>query len=84
MDTSYDARDLQMAINYTGQEQAARQLLVRMNTVPIEEVAVMTSLEVYQAIMEEYEMVMSDSENVLLVKKDEMQDFNKIAVMLSR
>lgn len=36
MATSYDARDLGDAINYIGQEQAARRLLVKMNTVPVE------------------------------------------------
>lgn len=55
-----------------------------MNTVPIEQVAVMTNLEVYTAILKKYKVVMSDSENVLLVEKDKMQDFNKVAVLLGR
>lgn len=84
MATSYDARDLADAINYVGQEQAARRLLVKMNTIPVEKIAVMTNLEVYQAILEEYEMVMTDDENILLVKEDKIQDFNKITVFLRR
>lgn len=84
MATSYDARDLEKAINYTGQEQAARKLLVKMNTVPVEQIAVMTNLEVYKEILEKYKMVISNSENVLLVEKDKMQDFNKVAILLSR
>ncbi len=84
MATSYDARDLADAINYLGQEQAARRLLIKMNTVPVEQIAVMTNLEVYKEILEKYKMVISNSENVLLVEKDKMQDFNKIAVLLSR
>lgn len=84
MATSYDARDLEKAINYTGQEQAARRLLVKMNTVPVEQIAVMTNLEVYKEILEKYKMVISNSENVLLVEKDKMQDFNKVAILLSR
>ncbi len=84
MATSYDARDLGDAINYIGQEQAARRLLVKMNTVPVEQIAVMTNLEVYKEILEKYKMVISNSENVLLVEKDKMQDFNKVAVLLSR
>lgn len=55
-----------------------------MNTVPVEQIAVMTGLEVYQAILEEYEMVIANDESVLLIEKDKMQDFNKIAIMLSR
>ena len=84
MATSYDARDLADAINYVGQEQAARRLLVKMNTVPVEQIAVMTNLEVYKEILEKYKMVMSNSESVLLIERDKIQDFNKIAVLLSR
>lgn len=84
MANSYDARDLAEVINYIGQEQAARKLLVKMNTIPVEQIAVMPNLEVYMAILERYKVVMSDSETVLLVEKDKMQDFNKVAVLLSR
>lgn len=84
MTTMYDARDLASKINYTGQEQAARALLVKMNTVPVEQIAVMTGLKVYQAILEEYEMVIANDESILLIKKDKIEDFNKIAVMLNR
>lgn len=44
----------------------------------------MTNLEVYKEILEKYKMVIYNSENVLLVEKDKMQDFNKVAVLLSR
>lgn len=84
MATSYDARDLADVINYVGQEQAARKLLVKMNTVPVEQIAVMTNLEVYQEILEKYKIIMSSNDKVLLVDKDKIQDFNKIAVLLSR
>ena len=84
MATTYDARDLADAINYIGQEQAARRLLVKMNTVPVEQIAVMTNLEVYKEILEKYKIIMSNNDNILLVDKDKIQDFNKIAVLLSR
>lgn len=84
MATSYDARDLADAINYVGQEQAARRLLVKMNTVPVEQIAVMTNLEVYKEILEKYKMVMSNSESVLLIERNKIQDFNKIATFLNR
>lgn len=80
----YDARDLAGKINYMGQERAARNLLLKMNTVPVEQIATMTELDVYEAILEKYEFIVSDSENILLVEKDKLQDFNKIAVWLSR
>ena len=84
MATLYDGIDLARAINYTGQEQAARNLLIKMNTLPVERIAAMTSIDVYAAILEKYEMIMTNDENILLIERDKMQDFNKIAVMLSR
>lgn len=78
------ARDLAGKINYTGQEQAARILLIKMNIIPVEKIAVMTALEVYEAILEKYAFIISNSENILLVEKDKLQDFNKIAVWLNR
>ena len=84
MATSYDGRDLGKIINYMGQEQAARRLLVKMNTVPVEKIAVMTNLEVYEEILEKYEIVMHNSESILLIERDKIKDFNKIAVFLRR
>ena len=80
----YAARDLADKINYIGQERAARNLLVKMNTVPVEQIATMTELDIYEAILEKYKFIISDGEDVLLVEKDKLQDFNKIAVWLSR
>lgn len=84
MANSYDARDLANKFNYRGQEKAARRLLVKMNTVPLEQVATMTDIEVCAAILEKYEFIISNGENILLVEKDSLQDFNKIAVWLNR
>ena len=80
----YAARDLADKINYIGQQRAARNLLVKMNTVPLEQVATMTELDIYEAILEKYKFIISNGENILLVEKDKLQDFNKIAVLLSR
>lgn len=84
MTNLYAARDLADKINYIGQERAARNLLVKMNTVPVEKVATMTELDVYEAILDKYKFIISNSENILLVEKDKLQDFNKIAVWLNR
>lgn len=84
MTNLYAARDLADKFNYTGQEKAARKLLIKMNTVPLEQVATMTTIEVCAAILEKYEFIISTSENILLVEKDKLQDFNKIAVWLNR
>lgn len=84
MTNLYAARDLADKINYIGQERAARNLLVKMNTVPVEKVATMTELDVYEAILDKYKFIISNGENILLVEKDKLQDFNKLAVWLNR
>ena len=84
MTNLYAARDLADKINYIGQERAARNLLVKMKTVPVEKVATMTELDVYEAILDKYKFIISNGENILLVEKDKLQDFNKIAVWLNR
>lgn len=84
MSNLYTARDLANKINYMGQERAARNLLVKMNTVPVEQIATMTELDVYESILEKYKFIVSDGENILLVEKDKLQDFNRIAVWLRR
>ena len=84
MTNLYAARDLADKVNYIGQERAARNLLVKMNTVPVEQIATMTELDIYEAILEKYKFIISDGEDILLVGKDKLQDFNKIAVWLSR
>ena len=84
MTNLYAARDLADKINYIGQERAARNLLVKMNTVPLEQVATMTTIDVYEAILDKYKFIISNGENILLVEKDKLQDFNKIAVWLNR
>lgn len=84
MTNSYTARDLADKIHYRGQEQAARILLLKMNTVPLEKIAVMSDYDVYEAILEKYEFIVSNGEDILLVEKDKLQDFNKLAVWLNR
>lgn len=84
MTNLYAARDLADKINYIGQERAARNLLVKMNTVPLEQIATMTELDVYEAILDKYKFIISNGENILLVEKDKLQDFNKLAVWLNR
>lgn len=84
MTNLYATRDLADKINYIGQERAARKLLIKMNTVPLEQVATMNIIEVCAAILEKYELIISTDENIILVEKDKLQDFNKIAVWLNR
>ena len=69
-----DARELNSHVMYTGMERDAR----------AEDVALMTSLDVFDRLLEKYEVVMCEQEDILLIDKKKMKEFNSMAVYLSR
>ena len=79
-----DSRGLSLRINYLGQERAARKLLLKDKIATAEEIAVMTDVEVYDKLLERYEVVMAENEKILIVAKENVQTFNELAVYLSR
>ena len=79
-----DSRGLASKINYLGQERAARKLLLKDKIATAEEIAIMTDIEVYGKLLERYEVVMTGSEQILIVAKENIQTFNNIAVYLNR
>lgn len=78
------ARDLANKINYTGMERCARRIVLKDNLAKAEDVALMTDFDVYEILLEKYEVVMCASENILLIDKDKMEEFNSMAVYLKR
>ena len=79
-----DARELYNHINYTGMERDARKIVLKNNLAKAEEVAVMANLEVYEILLQKYEVVMCESEDILLVDKEKIKEFNNITAYLSR
>lgn len=79
-----DARELASHINYLGMERNARKIVMKDKLAEAENVALMTSLEVYEVLLEKYEVVMCESEDILLIEKNKIRDFNEMAVYLSR
>lgn len=79
-----DSRGLASKINYLGQERAARKLLLKDKIATAEDIAIMTDIEVYDKLLERYEVVMAESEKILIVAKENVQTFNELAVYLSR
>lgn len=77
-------RDLSQKLNYIGMERAARKLALDDKMATPEEIAIMSELEVCDLIMEKYEIIASESEKLLLIPRDEMEEFEKMAVYLSR
>lgn len=56
-------------------EKGARRLALRDKMAPAEEIAVMSEIEVCDLIVEKYEVVMCESEDILLIPKDKMNWF---------
>ena len=79
-----DGRGLASEVNYLGQERAARKLLLKDKIATAEEIAIMTEIEVYDKLLERYEVMMAESEEILIIAKENVQTFNEIAVYLSR
>lgn len=79
-----DARELNNHVMYTGMERDARAILLKDNLATAEDVALMTSLDVFERLLEKYEVIMCEKENILLIDKKKMKEFNKMAVYLRR
>ena len=79
-----DARELNSHVVYTGMERDARAILLKDNLATAEDVALMTSLDVFERLLEKYEVIMCEKEDILLIDKKKMKEFNKMAVYLRR
>ena len=79
-----DARELNNHVRYTGMERDARAILLNDNLATAEDVAMMTSLDVFDRLLEKYEVIMCEEQNILLIDKKKMKEFNSMAVYLRR
>ena len=79
-----DARTLESKMNYLGMERAARKILINEELATAEEVAVMTCVEVCERLLENYEVVSCEDEDITIVKKEDMKTYNNIVRFLSR
>ena len=79
-----DARTLESKMNYLGMERNARQILIDDKLAKAEEVALMTCVEVCDKLLESYEVVAYEDEDITIVKKENMKTYNDIVRFLSR
>lgn len=79
-----DARTLENKMNYLGMERSARKILIDDKLAKVEEVAVMTCVEVCGKLLETYEVVSCEAEDITIVKKEDMKTYNDIVKFLSR
>ena len=78
------ARELNSHVMYTGMERDARAIILKDNLATVEDVALMASLDVFDRLLKKYEVVMCEQEDILLIDKKKMKEFNSMAVYLSR
>lgn len=79
-----DGKELSESLYYIGMQKDARKLAIKDKMASIEDIAIMTQTEVCDLIVEKYGVVMCEDENILLIPKDKIEEFNKMAVYLSR
>ena len=79
-----NARELNSHVMYTGMEKDARAILLKDNLATAEDVALMTSLDVFERLLEKYEVIMCEQDNILLIDKKKLEEFYKMAVYLAR
>lgn len=77
-------RDLLEKLNYLGMERGVRKLALEEKLVSAEELAVMSTLDVCDLLIKTYEMVYSESEEIGLVRKDMMKEYNKLVKVIIR
>lgn len=79
-----NGRDLNDRLLYAGMVKDARKLAFKDKMATAEELALMSEQEICDLISQNYDIVMSEDEKVLLIPKDKMDEFEKMAVYLCR
>lgn len=78
-----DAKELESKM-LTGMEKAARKILIDENLAKAEDVAMMTRLDVCERLLETYEVVSCEDEDITIVHHKDMATYNSITKLLSR
>lgn len=79
-----NGRDLSDRLPYMGMIRDARKLAIKDKMATAEELALMSELEICDLIVRDYNIIISGDEKVLLIPKDKMDEFEKMAVYLCR
>ena len=79
-----DGRTLESKMRYLGMERNARSILIDEKLAKAEEVALMTCLDVCDKLLEYYEVVACEDEDITIVKKEDLKKYNDIVRFISR
>ena len=71
-----DGRELSSKLNYFGQERCARRILLEDGLATAEQVALMTREEVCGKLLEKYAVVAVESEEISLIDRGFLEEYN--------
>jgi hypothetical protein len=77
-------RELNGRLNYIGMSRAIRKLALDDKLATAEELAVMTEIDVCDLIVKDYVVVYSESDEIGLVRKDMIEEYNTLLKVISR
>lgn len=77
-------RELSDKLNYLGMERGIRKLALEEKMETAEKIAVMSEVEVCDLVSNEYEIVYSENEEIGLVQKDKLKEYESLVKIISR
>lgn len=77
-------RELSEKLNYLGMERGIRKLALEEKMETAEKIAVMSEVEVCDLVSKEYEIVYSKNEEIGLVRKDKLKEYESLVKIISR
>lgn len=77
-------RELSEKLNYLGMERKIRKLALEEKMETAEKIAVMSEVEVCYLVSNEYEIVYSKNEEIGLVRKDKLKEYESLVKIISR
>ena len=77
-------RDFSEKLNYIGMEKAIRRLAIKEKLAPVEQIALMSEVEVCDLIVGKYEVVYAETDKLGLVKKDRIEEYNSLVKTICR
>lgn len=77
-------RELSDKLNYLGMERGIRKLALEEKMETAEKIAVMSEVEVCDLVSNEYEIVYSENEEIGLVRKDKLKEYESLVKIICR
>lgn len=77
-------RELSEKLNYLGMVRRIRKLALEEKMETAEKIAVMTEVEVCDLVSKEYEIVYSENDEIGLVRKDKLKEYESLVKIICR